>query len=156
LHVQTPIEGIYNRSNVIEKKAFNSKPTNEANSGIHFRARLTSDLEATESTINILFGKIRLNHGVGSFDEKTGHFTVPKSGIHQITFSGFVRGTSAKPSNYPTSLFIMMNGAHRDWPEFITIIDNQTSMNQVVMSTMKLHQDQISIFIHIIGNGKTL
>ena len=153
-------EGIYNRTNVIEKKAsvsyLNSKPTNdEANSGIHFRARLTSDLEATKST-NILFDTIRLNHGGVSYNEKTGHFTIPKTGIYQITFSGLIRGsTSAKPSNYPTSLSILVNDAHQGWFESITIIDSNQYSNQVLLATMKLHQrDTISISIEVIGNGK--
>jgi len=147
-------EGIYNRSKIIEKKAsinyLNSKSSN--NSGIHFRARLASNMEATKST-NILFDRIVLNHGDGSYNPKTGHFTIPKSGIYQITFSGLIRGPSAtRPLSDLNYLFVMVNNGHYDWFEGNQIIDSQYS-NQVLLVTKKLRQGHnISIFIELYGN----
>ena len=151
-------EGIYQPFNVIEKKAsvpyLNRKLFNAANnSGIHFRVRLTSNVEATKST-NILFDHITLNYGGGSYNAKTGHFTIPKTGIYQITFTGLIRGPSATQLSDLTYLFVMVNNGHLNWAEGNKIIDSQYS-NQVLLATMKLRQGHnISIFIQLFGDGK--
>ncbi len=156
---KTP-EGIYQPSfnDVIEKKAsithLNSVISSNANnSGVHFRARISSNIEATKST-NVLFDRITLNHGGGSYNAKTGHFTIPKTGIYQITFSGLIRGPSATPLSDLTYLFVMVNDGHLSWSEGNKIIDNQYS-NQVILTTMKLRQGHnISIFIQLYHGKK--
>ena len=124
-------EGIYKPSNLSEKRAsFTFK-----NDGIHFRALLTSNVQAKKST-NILFDYILLNYGGGSYDPKTGHFTISKTEIYRITFRGLIRSPTASQNDL-TYIFLMVNDAHQNSPEGTKIIESQQPLNEILLKTIK-------------------
>jgi len=67
----------------------NSKPAS-AGTGIHFQVQRNKDFEFGANAI-IQFDLIRLNLGQG-FNETSGIFIAPKSGIYQFNFKGIIQG----------------------------------------------------------------
>jgi len=120
-----------------DQKSYGKKWSDVSTSaGVHFRVRSTSYLE-TEITINVIkFDNIILNIGGGKYSKSKGVYTVPKTGIYQIAFSGLIYCNTASLS-IPTIVECLVNDGFG--AEFIRIVDNQL-LNRVLLVTIKLQQ----------------
>ena len=91
----------------------------------------------------IQFKKVVLNVGDG-YDSVTGIFTVPKSGIYQLTFSGSMYSNTARREN---SVYILLNVNGLKQRYSMQITDN-LQLNRFLQAVIQLNRgDEISIHI---------
>jgi len=137
------------RVSAITSSKFDDAPSNSLNrssinSGVHFHVQTTSVRKTVASKTIVQFKNVILNMGDG-FDSETGIFTVPKSGIYQLTFSGSMYLNAARRES-PSNIILSVNSSSKQ-RHSLQITDN-LQLNRFLQAIIQLNRgDEISIQI---------